>query len=70
MIYIYVEDTDSTYPKAIEHGATSIMELADMYYGDRNAGVRDPMDVTCWIATHFEDISPEELQKRAKANEG
>ncbi len=64
MLYVYVEDTDKTYQKAIEAGGTSMMEPADMFYGDRNAGVQDPSGNTRWIATHFEDVSMEELQKR------
>ena len=41
MLYIYVEDTDATYKLALEKGATSVMEPADQFYGDRNAAVKD-----------------------------
>lgn len=64
MLYVYVEDTDATYKKALEAGGTSVMEPADMFYGDRNAGVVDPCGNSWWIATHFEDVSTEELKKR------
>jgi uncharacterized glyoxalase superfamily protein PhnB len=42
------------------------MEPADQFYGDRNAGVIDPSGNRWWIATHIEDVSPEELARRAR----
>ncbi len=66
-IYLYVEDTDAIYQRALAAGATSIMEPADQFYGDRNAGVQDPSGNQWWIATHIEDVSPDELQRRAQA---
>jgi uncharacterized glyoxalase superfamily protein PhnB len=66
-LYLYVKDTDATYRRALEAGACSLMEPADQFYGDRNAGVRDPVGNIWWIATHKEDISPEELTRRATA---
>src|SRR5579875_3660143 len=41
-MYLYVKDTDATYKRALQAGATSLMEPADQFYGDRNAGVKDP----------------------------
>jgi len=67
MLYIYVEDTDKAFNRAIEKGATSLMEPADQFYGDRNAGVKDKNGISWWIATHFEDVSEEEMQKRNEA---
>lgn len=66
-LYIYVDDTDGTYERAIRSGATSIQPPQDMYYGDRNAGILDASGNTWWIATHLEDITPDELQRRAAA---
>lgn len=66
-LYLYVNDTDAVYKRALEAGATSIMEPADQFYGDRNAGVKDPCGNFWWIATHKEDVPPEELAKRAEA---
>lgn len=66
-IYLYVKDTDAVYKKALKAGATSIMEPADQFYGDRNAGVKDASGMQWWIATHIEDVSPEELAKRSEA---
>lgn len=66
-IYLYVNDTDATYKRALQAGATSMTEPADQFYGDRNAGVKDPVGNIWWIATHKEDVPPEELAKRAEA---
>ena len=66
-MYLYVPDTDAVYRKALAAGAESLMEPADQFYGDRNAGVKDQFGNTWWIATHVEDISPEEMARRAEA---
>lgn len=68
MMYVYVENVDETYKKALDAGAQSVMEPVDMYYGDRNGGVIDTTGITWWIATRFEEVTPEELQKRAAEN--
>jgi len=67
MLYIYIEDTDKAYKKAIEKGAVSVMEPADQFYGDRNAGVKDKDGISWWMATHVEDVSPEEMRRRNEA---
>lgn len=66
-IYVYVSDTDTTYQRALQAGGTSLMEPASQFHGDRMAGVRDPFGNVWWIATHVEDVLPDELQKRADA---
>jgi uncharacterized glyoxalase superfamily protein PhnB len=66
-LYLYVHDTDATYRRALEAGATSLMEPANQFYGDRNAGVQDPSGNYWWIATHVEDVSAEEMKRRAEA---
>jgi PhnB protein len=66
-LYLYVPDTDAVYRRALQAGATTVMEPADQFYGDRNAGVKDPSGNLWWIATHQEDMPPEELQRRAAA---
>jgi uncharacterized glyoxalase superfamily protein PhnB len=66
MIHLYVEDVDKVYRQAIEAGATSQREPTDMFYGDRTAGVSDEVGNSWWIATHVEDIPPEEMAKRAE----
>jgi len=64
MLYIYVEDTDVAYKLALEKGAVSVMEPADQFYGDRNAGVKDKDGISWWMASHVEDVSKEEIQRR------
>jgi uncharacterized glyoxalase superfamily protein PhnB len=64
MIYMYMPDCDAGYRKALTAGAKSIMEPRDMFYGDRNAGVADANGNQWWFASHKEDVSPEELQRR------
>jgi PhnB protein len=66
-IYLYVNDVDATYKRAIQAGATSQMEPANQFYGDRHANVIDPVGNHWFIATHIEDVPPEELAKRAEA---
>lgn len=67
MTYLYVTDTDAAYKRALAAGAVSIMEPADQFYGDRNAGVKDASGNQWWIATHIEDVSQEEMDRRMKA---
>ena len=63
-IYVYVRDTDATYRAALAAGATSTMEPANQFYGDRNAGVKDSNGNSWWIGTHVEDVAPEEMKRR------
>lgn len=63
--YYYVPDTDATYRAALAAGATSLMQPSNQFYGDRNAGVKDPVGNVWWIATHIEDVSEKELARRA-----
>ncbi len=67
MIYLYVNRVDETYRQAIQAGAKSMMEPADMFYGDRSGAVIDPFGIQWWMATHTEDVSPDEVARRAKA---
>jgi len=66
ILYVFVEDTDKTYNKAIQEGAELIMKPQDQFYGDRNAGVKDSSGISWWIASHVEDVSPEEMERRNK----
>jgi uncharacterized glyoxalase superfamily protein PhnB len=67
MLYLYVEDVDRVYRRALSAGATSLMEPGDRFYGDRNGGVKDDWGNHWWIATHKEDVSAEEVARRAVA---
>jgi len=69
-LYLYVDDTDAIYRQALEAGASSLMEPADQFYGDRSAGIKDPYGNCWWIATHIEDVAPAEMEKRAYALAG
>src|SRR5947209_19925757 len=66
-LLLYVTDTDSTYPRALKAGATSLREPMDAFYGERTAGVKDAFGNSWWIATHQEDVSRGELDRRAEA---
>jgi PhnB protein len=67
MLYLYVADIDATYKRALEAGATSVVEPADMFYGDRHACVKDVADNDWWIASRIENVSATEIQERAAA---
>jgi PhnB protein len=65
-IFLYVEDVDSVYAKAVAAGGTGRVPLMDMFWGDRMGRVVDPFGHEWAIATHKEDVSPEEIMKRAE----
>jgi PhnB protein len=65
-LYFYVPDVDSVFRQAVKAGGQTIMEPLDMFYGDRSGGVKDPSGNSWFIATHKEDVSAQELQKRAE----
>ena len=67
MLYVYVDDADAIYQRALAAGATSVQAPVDQFYGDRSGGVKDPFGNLWWIATHIEDVPPEELKRRAQA---
>jgi len=66
-IFMYVEDVDAVVKKAVDQGATVAMEVADQFWGDRFGTVVDPFGHSWSIATHVEDVPPEEMAERAKA---
>lgn len=66
-LYLYLPDVDTVYQQAIKAGATSIMEPADQFYGDRNGGVKDPAGNTWWLGTHIEDLTDEQIHERMLA---
>ena len=63
-ICLYVENVDDAYAKALAAGGTEERPLQDQFYGDRSGTIRDPYGHQWTIATHIEDVSPEELDKR------
>jgi PhnB protein len=69
-LMIYVDDVDTVFNQAVDAGATVKEALADKFYGDRMGTVIDPFGHRWHLATHKEDVSPEEMQRRAKAAHG
>jgi PhnB protein len=66
-VMLYVEDVDDVVKRAVENGAKVDREVADQFYGDRAGQIEDPFGHKWFVATHIEDISDEEMQKRAEA---
>lgn len=64
MFYLYVEDVDAVYQRAVEAGGKPIHEPVDQAYGDRTGGVEDSLGNQWWVGTHIEDVSPDEIQRR------
>ena len=67
MIHLYVENVDAVARQAVAAGAKLMTPVADQFYGDRGGKLADPFGHVWWIATHTEDVAPDELSKRAKA---
>ena len=63
----YVEDVDSTFARAIAAGAKEMKPVTDQFYGDRSGTLTDPFGHLWTIATHKEDVSPEEMNRRMEA---
>jgi PhnB protein len=66
-LHLYVADVDAVVARAVAAGAILIRPVADQFYGDRTGGIADPFGHHWFIATHKEDLTPEELQRRAAA---
>ena len=64
---LYVEDADATFERAVAAGATVRMPLGDQFWGDRYGQVVDPFGHIWAVATHKEDVTPEEMATRAAA---
>lgn len=70
MLHLYLLDCDTSYARALEGGAISLREPQDEYYGDRMGGVLDPFGNQWWLATHIEDLTEEEVERRGKLLSG
>jgi len=66
----YVEDVDALVARAVAAGAKLVRPVANQFYGDRTGGIDDPFGFHWYIATHIEDVPPEELEKRAAKAKG
>jgi PhnB protein len=69
-IHVYVEDVDATFKRAIDAGAKELSEVEDKFYGDRSGQFEDPFGHKWSIATHVEEVSAEEMEKRMAAMSG
>ncbi len=69
-LMVYVEDVNVTFPAAIAAGATEVRPLQDQFYGDRSGQLLDPFGHLWAVATHMEDVSPEEMTRRTEAMKG
>lgn len=63
-IHLYVDDVDATFARAVEAGATALQEPEDQFYGDRSGQFEDPWGHRWNIASHVEDVDPDEMQRR------
>ena len=66
-LMIYVDDVDTVYPQALAAGGTELKPLQDQFYGDRSGTLTDPYGHVWTVATHKEDVTPEEIDKRLAA---
>jgi PhnB protein len=66
-LLLYVDDADATFAKAVALGAQVEKPMADQFYGDRTGTIKDPFGHKWTIATHKEDVTPEEMQRRMAA---
>jgi len=66
-IHLYVEDVDAAVERAVAAGAKLVRPVADQFYGDRTGGVEDPFGYRWFIATHKEDLTMDEIRRRAAA---
>ena len=65
-VFLYVENVDAFVQRAVDAGATVSMEVADQFWGDRFGTITDPFGHSWSVATHIEDVPPEEMAERAK----
>jgi PhnB protein len=63
---VYVERVDEVFKSSVANGAKELQPVKDQFYGDRSGTLRDPFGHTWTIATHVEDIAPDEMRKRAE----
>lgn len=63
-LHLYVEDVDSIFQQAVSAGAEELRPVTDQFYGDRTGTLKDPFGHVWHLATHVEDVSPEEMEAR------
>lgn len=65
-VFVYVPDVDAAFARAVEAGGKAVAPVTDMFWGDRWGLLADPFGNLWQVATHKEDVSPEEMQRRMK----
>jgi len=65
-LYVYVPDVDAAFKRAVAAGAKALMPVTDMFYGDRFGQVEDPSGHRWGLATHVEDVAPDEMMRRQR----
>jgi uncharacterized glyoxalase superfamily protein PhnB len=66
VLFLYVEDVDAVVAQAVDAGATVTMPVDDMFWGDRFGMITDPFGHQWQVATHVEDVAPDEMAERAR----
>jgi len=66
MLHLYVENVDALVERAVQAGGKLERPVANQFYGDRGGMITDPFGHKWWIATHVEDVPPDELERRSK----
>lgn len=66
MLNVYVPDVDAVFAQALGAGATQLREVTDQFYGDRSGQLEDPFGHRWNVATHIEDVEPDEMMRRAQ----
>lgn len=66
-MHVYVEDVDKLFAQAVAAGAKVVKPVQDQFYGDRGGTLEDPFGHVWFLATHKEDLAPEEINRRAEA---
>jgi PhnB protein len=69
-LHVYVENVDAVIKKAVDSGAKALRPIKDQFYGDRTGSLLDPFGHMWSVATHIEDVAPEEMKKRMAAAAG
>jgi PhnB protein len=65
--FVYGENVDAAWKRAVDAGAGEIMPLQDMFWGDRTGCLEDPFGHRWWLAQHVQDLTPEEIKRNAEA---
>ena len=66
--FVYREDVDAAWKRAVDAGARPVVPLADQFWGDRTGCLEDPFGHQWWLAQHVQDLTPDEIRKNAEAH--